>query len=258
MYASHGEFTRIILAPHNTRELFDCAIRAFNMADRYQCPVYVLSDHQLAGTIESVNMDEFGFERITIDRGKLLSPDQVDAMPEYKRYALTDDGISPRALPGTSPKAVYLATGDEHTEEGHITEDAEIVVDMANKRLRKGQIALQEMRPPYRYGPAEADMTLVCWGSTRGPVGEAVDILNAGDKHTANLVHFVDLWPFSVVAAKGALAQARRIAVIEGNAQAQFSFLLESLAGVSVRQRILKYDGRGFTASYILDRLEVN
>jgi 2-oxoglutarate ferredoxin oxidoreductase subunit alpha len=243
MHASHGEFTRIILAPHNAKELFGCAIRAFNLAEKYQCPVYILSDHELAGAIESVDISDSDLHHIAIDRGKLLSPEQVDAMPEYKRYALTDDGISPRALPGSSPKAVYLVTGDEHTEEGHITEAPEIVVAMADKRLRKGQIALQEMRSPYREGPAEADVTLVCWGSTRGPVQEAMELLNGGGQHTANLVHFVDLWPFPKASAIAALAQAQRVVVVEGNAQAQFASIVECLTGITIQQRILKYDG---------------
>jgi len=114
------------------------------------------------------------------------------------------------------------------------------------------------MRPPYREGPPEADVTLVCWGSSRGAVHEAMELINAGAGYTANLVHLVDLWPFPKAAVQAALGQARRIIVVEGNAQAQFRFLLESLAGVKVQQSILKYDGRGFTAKYILDRLEVN
>ena len=194
------------------------------MAEKYQCPVYVLSDHELAGAFESVDINDLDLDHIAIDRGQLLSPEQVDALPEYKRYALTDDGISPRALPGSSPKAVYLATGDEHTEEGHITRIQSIVVAMADKRLRKGQIALQEMRPPYREGPAEADVTLVCWGSTRGPVQEAMELLNGEGQHTANLVHFVDLWPFPKTSALDALAQCSTRRRGGRECPAQFAF----------------------------------
>ena len=253
--AGHGEFPRVVLAPHTPLENFNCAVLAFNIAEKYQCVVIVLSDEYNAATIYSVDAAAFDLQGVQIDRGKLLSPAEVEALAEYKRYALTDDGVSPRAIPGSSPKAVHMTTSDEHIENGHITEDPDVATAMAEKRLRKLAAAQADIRPPFRYGPQGAELTFVSWGSSYGPVREAVDILNAGGQ-TANMVHFVDLWPFPAVAAREALAGAKRIVDVEGNARAQFAFLLHAYAGIEVQDKILKYDGRGFTPDYILSRLE--
>ena len=254
--SSHGEFGRIVLAPHTPEEAFLCAGRAFNLAEKYQTLVVVLFDEYLATSVRSADVEHFMLDRIHIERGKLLSAEDLERMDSYKRFAITEDGISPRALPGTSPKAVYLTTGDEHTEEGHITEDAGISAAMLEKRLRKEEVARSDMRAPYRYGPESADVTLVGWGSTYGAIREAVDLHNAGGG-SANMVHFVDLWPFPREHAREALATARRLVSVEGNGRGQFAYLLHAETDIRVDQQIRKYDGRGFTPDYILGRLEV-
>ena len=195
-------------------------------------------------------------DRVPIDRGKLLDAEEAERLDGYRRFAITDDGISPRLLPGMGPKGAYPTTGDEHDEEGHITEDAGIAAAMLDKRLRKEEVARADMRAPYRYGPESADVTLIGWGSTFGAIREAVDLLNA-DGASANMVHFVDLWPFPREHAREALANARRLIDVEGNRRAQFAYLLHAETGIRVDQEILKYDGRGFTPDYILGRLEV-
>ncbi len=256
MHAGHGEFPRVILAPHTPEECFQVAARAFNIAEKYQCVVIVLSDHYLADSFFSTPLDNCTVDAIRIDRGKLISPEQVGALAEYKRYALTDDGVSPRALPASGPNAVYLTTSDEHLEDGQITEDAEVATAMANKRLRKLETARADIRSPYRYGPEKAQLTLVSWGSSFGPVYEAMNALNAKGV-AANMVQFVDLWPFPAEAARQSLADAKRIVVVEGNATAQFAFMLHAYGDIRVDQKLLRYDGRSFTAEYILDHVEV-
>lgn len=255
MHASHGEFPRVILAPHTPEECFLAGVRAFNTAEKYQCVVIVLSDHYLADSFFSKPLDNCTISSVQIDRGKLLSASDLDKMDGYKRYAYSDDGVSPRALPASSPKAVYLVTSDEHPEDGQITEDPGTAVAMADKRLRKLETARADIRPPYQYGPREAQLTLVSWGSSFGPVYEAMNALNARGM-AANMVQFVDLWPFPAEAARESLADAKRIVVVEGNATAQFAFLLHAYGGIRVDQKLLRYDGRSFTAEYILDRLE--
>jgi|YNPNPStandDraft_1061719.scaffolds.fasta_scaffold01828_8 2-oxoglutarate ferredoxin oxidoreductase subunit alpha len=255
LHASHGEYARIIMAPHTPEEAFCCAVRAFNLAEKYQCPVIVLSDEYLAASIRGAEPQDFDVQHTPIQRGKLLSQEELDALATYKRYALTEDGVSPRALPGMGPKALYFSTSDEHTEEGHITEDPQLATAMAQKRLRKLEYIAAEMRPPLLYGPQEAELTFIGWGSSYGAIREAVDLLNAQGR-AANMVHFVDLWPFPAQGARQALAGAKRIVAVEGNATAQFAFLLQAHAGIVAQQKILKYDGRGFTPDYILARLE--
>jgi 2-oxoglutarate ferredoxin oxidoreductase subunit alpha len=254
-HAAHGEFPRVILAPHTPAETFDCAIRAFNIAEKYQCLVIVLSDQYLASLAWATDLSTFNIENAPIDRGKLLSTEELEQMDEYQRFAVTPDGVSPRAIPGSSPKAVYLTTANEHAESGHITEDAATTVAQVSKRLRKLDAARAEIRPPYRFGPEEADVTFVAWGSSYGPVYEAMQSLNAQGT-PANMVHFVDLWPFPREEARKALSNARRIIDVEGNAQAQFAYMLQAETGIQVDQKILRYDGRSFTPGYILDRLE--
>lgn len=255
LYAGHGEFPRILLAPHTPEEAFLCGYRAHNLAEKYQCLVLVVSDHYNATSLFTRELDLFDPARVEIERGKLLSAEEVEALDAYLRYAVTPDGVSPRALPGSSPKAVYLSTSDEHLENGHITEDPQVATTMADKRLRKLDAARQEMRPPLRYGPAQADLTLVTWGSPFGSAYEAMQTLNRQGRST-NLVQFVDLWPFPAEAARQALQGAKRIVSIENNATAPFAFMLHAFGGVEVDDKILKYDGRGFTPGYILARLE--
>ena len=255
LYAAHGEFPRVVLAPHTPAEAFTCAFRAFNIADKYQCVVIVLSDQYGASSLVSTDKAEFDFDAIPVDRGKMLSVDDLQEMDEYRRYAITPDGVSPRAVPGLSSKAVYLATGNEHLENGHITEDPAVTTTMLDKRMRKLQGAASEMRPPIRYGSGQADLTFVCWGSSFGPLYEAVECINANGG-SANMVQFVDLWPLPSEAVREALAGARKLIDVEGNGTAQFASYLYAQTGVQVDARILKYDGRGFTAQYILDALD--
>jgi 2-oxoglutarate/2-oxoacid ferredoxin oxidoreductase subunit alpha len=256
MYTSHGEFSRIILAPHTPEEMFACGTRAFNLAEKYQCPVIVLSDHYISGATFAADVSAFDVEHVAIERGKLLTPEQIEALDDYKRYALTPDGVSSRVLPGASPKAIYLTTSDEHNERGNISEEPDIVNAMVEKRLVKAQYMLDDMRPPFRYGPDQAEITFVSWGSTYGPLREVVDMLNKKRNGAANLCHFVDLYPFPAQAAQKALAGARKLVCVEGNATGQFAFLLQAYAGVGVQHKVLRYDGRGFTPEYILARLE--
>ena len=253
MYAGHGEFPRVIMAPGTPEQAFDCAHRAFNIAEKYQCQVIVLSDQYLASSIFSQDRSAFNVTSPIIDRGKLLSAEEVEATDEYKRYALTEDGVSPRALPGSSPKTVYLATGNEHREDGHITEDASLAEAMTLKRNKKLEGIATEMQAPTLYGDPDAELTLVGWGSTYGTLVEVVDILNAKGKAT-RLVHFCDIWPFPANARK--ILGDKAVIVVEQNVHGQFETLLKQATGITVKGHIHRVDGRPFTVEYILRELE--
>ncbi|TKJ28820.1 MAG: pyruvate ferredoxin oxidoreductase [Chloroflexi bacterium B3_Chlor] len=255
MHASQGEFPRIILSPGTVEECFEAGWRAFNLAEMYQCPAIILSDNFLANSVRSIEMDALDFAGVEIDRGELLTDDDLDQLEsEYLRFAYTESGVSPRALPG-HPKAVYQATGNEHTPDGHLTEEPEARRMQVEKRLRKLDTALHEMDGPVQYGPPEADLTLVGWGSTYGPLRETVDRLNA-EGTTANMLHIRDVWPFPTEKVKAALSDAGRTVMVEGNATGQMAFLLESHAGVKIDHHIRKYDGRPFSPEYILAELK--
>jgi len=249
--ASQGEFPRLVLAPGTIEEYFECGWRAFNLAEKYQTPVIVLSDELLASSLRTIELDAIDFDKVVIDRGKLLSGEELDALTEpYKRHQFSDDGISPRAVPGY-PNAVYASASDEHDEFGHIAEDMNNRVKMMQKRMKKLETARQDIEAPTRYGPGEAPIALVGWGSTYGVLRETVDRLEG----KVRLVHFQDLWPFPVEAAAAALKGAK-VVVVENNFTGQFKRLLQSETCIDVARVISRYDGRPFAVEDVLAGLK--
>jgi 2-oxoglutarate ferredoxin oxidoreductase subunit alpha len=251
LYASQGEFARLVLAPGTIEECFEVGWRSFNLAEKYQTPVIVLSDQLLAASLRTVEMDAIDFDQVVIDRGKLLTSEELDALEgEYKRHRFVEDGISPRAVPG-HPMAVYSSASDEHDEFGHICEEQENRIKMMQKRMKKLDTARNEIEPPTRYGPDEAQTVLVGWGSTYGVLREVVDRLGG----EARLVHFRDLWPFPADAAAEVL-QGGRLVVVENNFTGQFKQLLQSETCIEVDQEISRYDGRPFAPEDVLAGLK--
>ncbi len=246
--AAPGEFPRAVLAPATVEDAFWLTVKAFNLADRYQLPVILLTDHYLAGSYATV--PRFDLSKVTIDRGELLRPDEIANPEEYKRHKLTPSGISPRVLP-LQGKALVVTDADEHDEEGHLIEDADMRTQMMLKRLRKVDGLKEDIAPPRLYGPDEAETTLVGWGSTYAALKEAVDSLR-DDGLDANLLHLSELWPFPAQAVAQALEKAGRSLVVESNATGQLARLVRSETGIKVGGSILKFDGRPFTPAYIV------
>ena len=254
MHASQGEFPRFVLAPGTVEESFQIGWQVFNLAERYQTPALVLSDHYLAVAYRTIEPDALDFDAIEIDRGALLTKEELDALEEpYKRYQVTESGVSPRATPG-HPNAVWVSTANEHDEFGAVSEDAQNRIAQADKRMRKMEGMTQEVQNPSRYGPEEADVTFVSWGSTYGPLREAVDRLNEENSGRANALHFSALHPFPP-GAEAALEQAERTLVVEGNATGQLETLIRARTGHSVDGSIRKYDGRAFIPEYIIKNI---
>ncbi|MDR5695278.1 MAG: 2-oxoacid:acceptor oxidoreductase subunit alpha [Armatimonadota bacterium] len=256
LHASQGEFPRIVLAPGTIEQCFWTMVRAFNLAEKYQCPVIVLTDNYMAFQARTVLRQDFDYTKVEIDRGALLTKEELEQMEgPYLRYKITESGISPRALPG-HPKAVFQACSDEHDEYGHFEdEDAENRVKMQSKRMRKLRTALAEIRPPEVYGPEDPEVTFLTWGTTYGPVREAVDILNSQGVR-ARMLHFVDIWPFPVDAVLPLLERSGRLVAVENNGTGQFAHLLRAMTGREVDDRILRFDGRPLSPDYILRKFE--
>ena len=255
MHASQGEFPRFGSAPGTVEESFRVGWQAFNLADRYQTPALVLSDHTLAASYRTVEVDALDFDGVEIDRGALLTKEDLDALTEpYKRYEVTESGVSPRATPGHR-NAVWVSTANEHDEFGAISEDAQNRVAQADKRWRKMAGMTEEVEGPSRYGPEGAGVTFVSWGSTYGPLREAVDRLNGEQAGWTNMLHFTALHPFPTEAA-AALERAERLIAVEGNVTGQLETLIRARTGIAVDGSIRRYDGRAFTPAYIVDRLE--
>jgi 2-oxoglutarate ferredoxin oxidoreductase subunit alpha len=256
LHASQGEFPRLIIAPGDTKQCFEAGARVFNLAEKYQTPVIILTDDFLATSNRTVDKAEIDFSQIKIERGKLLSDADLDNFEgEYKRHAYIADGVSPRALPG-HPKAVFRTTSDEHNEVGEIIEDAETRIKMHEKRMKKLETALPDMNGPILYGPKKAETTFICWGSTLAPLQAAVHELNQAKKDSANILQFVDLWPLNEAKIRPYLNNAGRLIAVEGNFTGQLATLLKMTMGVEVAGKILKYDGRPFSPEYILRQFE--
>lgn len=256
LYASQGEFPRFILAPGTTKQCFEAGWRAFNLAEKYQTPAIILTDEFLATSNRTIDKDELDFSSVKIDRGKLLSDADLEKFEgEYKRHAYMKDGISPRALPG-HPKGIWTTTSDEHNEMGEIIEEADIRIKMHEKRMKKLETALPDMKAPILYGPKNAEITFICWGSTIAPLQAAVQELNKTKKDQANILQFIDLWPINEKKVRPILEKAGKLIAVEGNFTGQLANLLKMTLGIEVAGKILKYDGRPFSPEYILRHFE--
>ncbi len=251
LHASHGEFPRAVLAPATIEDAFWLSIKAFNLAEKYQTPVILLTDQHLASSYTTVDL--FDLSEVLIDRGQLFPTSEADKPEEYKRHKITKSGISPRAFPGQG-KALVATDADEHGEEGHLIEDAEIRTAMVQKRMRKLFGLKEEITPPQLYGPKRAETTLVGWGSTYGAIRETVDILHK-EGLDVNFLHLNELSPFPAEAVDGALGNAYHSYVIENNATGQLSQLIRMQTGRKVSGRILKFDGRPFTPTYVAQKV---
>ncbi|MCX6006453.1 MAG: 2-oxoacid:acceptor oxidoreductase subunit alpha, partial [Chloroflexi bacterium] len=251
IHASHGEFPRAIFAPSTAENAFWLTIKAFNTAEKYQVPVILLTDHYLATSYFTV--DKFDTSAIVIDRGLPLNEDEMGKLSEYKRHRITGSGISPRAFPALS-QALVVTDSDEHNEEGHLIEDAATRVRMTDKRLKKTSALRKDIAFPLIYGPRAANITLVGWGSTFGPLYEASTSLRKQGVNI-NLLHFTEIWPFPTRGVSSLLINSDKIFIIENNATGQFSNLFISKTGLKVHSTILKYDGRPFTSDYIIKEL---
>jgi 2-oxoglutarate ferredoxin oxidoreductase subunit alpha len=245
LHAHHGDFPRAVLAPHSIEDCFWTTVRAFNLADRYQLPVIVLTDHYLAGCYATV--ESFDLDQVTIDRGSLYSA-PAGASAAYLRHRITPTGVSPRAFPG-APGTLVVTDSDEHDEAGHLAEDIATRNAQMDKRLHKLVSLRQEMHPPRWYGPRRPDTLLVGWGSTFGALREAVDLLH--HDLSIGLLHLNELWPFPTEAVADALTRSRTSYVIENNASGQLAQLIRMETGKETSGRILKYDGRPFTPAYL-------
>jgi 2-oxoglutarate ferredoxin oxidoreductase subunit alpha len=248
LHTHHGDFPRAVLAPATIEDAFWVTVKAFNLADKYQLPAIILTDQHLASSYGTV--DPLDLSQVTVDRGLLFS-DEEDDPSEYRRHKITPSGISPRAFPGLS-RALVITDGDEHDEEGHLTEDAEERTKQVQKRLRKLFSCKQEIGAPWQHGPKKAETTLIGWGSTYGAIHEAADVLRS-EGTSINMLHLNELWPFPVEAVTDALDRNHNSYVIENNATGQLARLIKAETGHDVSGRILKFDGRPFTPAYIAE-----
>ncbi|MCI0504372.1 2-oxoacid:acceptor oxidoreductase subunit alpha [Candidatus Micrarchaeota archaeon] len=252
LHASQGDFPRVILAPGDVQEAFFLTAKAHNLSEKYQIPVLVLSDKFLSETVFST--ERFDQSKVIIERGKLVKGPlpALAPMARWKRYAITEDGVSERALPGT-PNGMHVATSYEHDETGFSSESFVMRAKQVDKRASKMKKLLKEMEPPDVFGEKEnAEVTLLTWGSMKLPALDALALL-AKKGVKARLVSFTHVYPLNPRHVKKALRNSGATIMVENNSTAQFAGMLREYAGVKVDFHMLKYDGRQFFAEQIAE-----
>ena len=242
LYAGHGEFPRIIFAPGTLEDAFYLTQKAFNLADKFQVPVFILTDQYFVDSY--YNTEAFSLKDCVISRHF------VETSKDYERYKLTENGISPRGIPGFG-KGLVCADSDEHDQEGHITEDIELRIKMVDKRLKKLDLIKQEFVSPMLHGPEDYKNLVICWGSTYNIATEALS--NLGRKDTA-VLYFSQVYPLHNSAIE-MINKAKKTIVVENNATAQFTKLLKIHADIKVDHNVLKYDGLSFASDTIAEEL---
>ena len=254
--ASQGEFPRLIVAPRDTADCYQTAIDSFNWADRFQMPVVIMSDLLLSEHPETVDSEVFRAP-VTIDRGELIT-EWDESQGKYKRFRFTESGVSPRALPGTK-NTTYVSPSDEHDEESILISDMFTAAPVRRvgmqKRMRKLDNLLKELPAPVLEGPADADVTLVCWGSTYGVVREAAELLNAQGVKT-NYIVGKYLYPFHTKEFTEILSKCKKKISVEVNFTSQFAQFLRSWTGIGMDANINKYDGEPLEPMHVVEEVK--
>ena len=249
---SHGEFPHIVVAPGGLQEAARYTVLAFNWGDRYQVPVVVLLDKVTANSWFTV--DDLDLANLPVDVGEIWSPDANGDEP-YRRHRLTDTGISPRAIFGT-PDGTFVTTTDEHTERGRIDEDTTNRMRQMEKRMGKLELIAEEIPDEDQltlHGPDDAEITIVAWGSTVGPISDARRVLAREHGVTANHLQIRLMCPFPAELVRTQLERANQLMLLEDNYTGQLGGLVAEHTGIELKRRVLKYDGRPFSQDEVVE-----
>ena len=254
VHAGHGEFPKIVLSAGDVGEMLEVAAKAFNLADIYQLPVIVMSEMLLSESHTSLAksfVDKLSKE-YAIKRGKTVNEFTGE---KYLRYALTDDGISPRLIPGTKG-TFYQANSYEHIEDGHTNEEAAPRIRQVEKRAKKWKTYLtNDFESPKTFGDLEkADKVIVSWGANKGAILKALSMLKTQSKEVGYL-HFTHLYPLSEEKVKPFFKEDKRYVLVENNFDGQFGKLLRMETGIKIKEKLLRYDGRAITPEEIVKRV---
>lgn len=260
VHASQGEFPRIVMAPGDIEECFYETFRIFNLADKYQVPCIILTDKFLADS--SVSQPLFDTENLIIQRGKLFDPEQQAPDQPYLRYHLSSDGVSPRAIPGQIGGR-HIATSYTHGEDGfyssgnheYALNEPDIVVAGTDKLYNKLSAMETDMPSINVYGPAEADLTIIAWGSTKGAVLEAMEQA-ANQGISVNFLQVLYISPFPTVAFELFIQHIKKSLLIEGNKTGQLGGIIRANTGFKADYSYFKYNSKAFVPSEILAKIK--
>ncbi len=255
LYGGHGEIPRFVVAPTTISECFWKTVEAFNLAEQYQTPVYLVSDLALAVTEKTFPPEAFDMDQVEIDRGKLVDQDEVDEWLDekgrFRAHAITDDGVSPRAIPGTLDGA-HMSTGLEHDELGRRTEDEGERVEQVDKRQRKVETAKEQEDWSYReFGDPDAETLVISWGSNEGALVEALDYLDE-EGIDVRVISVPYIFPRPDLTSE--VETAEQTIVVECNATGQFADVIEHDVLTRVK-RINKYTGVRFKADELAEEI---
>jgi 2-oxoglutarate ferredoxin oxidoreductase subunit alpha len=242
----------MVVAPGDVSEAFYDTFDSFNYAERFQMPVVVILDKFLASSYRT--MPVLDSLDLKVDRGQIATETDLATNPAYKRYEFTQTGISSRSIPGTRG-GIFRTTGDEHDEFGHITENSENRIKMMQKRMRKLQLAA-ELIPDSKkvnfFGPPQADVTIVGWGSTKGAILDGIQDLEA-DGIRCNFLQVRYMSPFPNELVTKYLTNTRKKILIENNYSGQLGSLIRENTGITIDSKVLKYNGRPFSQNEIFE-----
>jgi 2-oxoglutarate ferredoxin oxidoreductase subunit alpha len=258
LYGGHGEIPRFVVAPTTIAECFHKTIEAFNLAEKYQTPVYLVSDLALAVSEQTFPPEEFDMDAVEVDRGNVVDEGSVeewqDEQGRFKPHAATEDGVSPRSFPGTAGGA-HMTTGLEHDELGRRTEDTDVRVEQVDKRNRKVETArANEDWSPREFGDPDSETLVISWGSNEGTITEAMEFLEA-DGIEVRLLSCPYMFPRADLSE--AVEAAEDVIVIECNATGQFADVVEHDTLTRV-DRINKYTGVRFKADELADEIKTH
>jgi 2-oxoglutarate ferredoxin oxidoreductase subunit alpha len=243
-----------VVALGDVEECFYNTLEAFNLAEKFQVPVLIVSDKYLAES--NATCEPFDQDRVALDRGNLAVGDEYVGEDEYKRHRFTENGVSPRVLPGTRG-AIVRTNADEHNELGYTTEDPQLTTQMMDKRFKKLEALTKELQnyeTVKLYGSETADVTVVAWGSTKGPIREAMRILEKKGI-SINYLQIVYLCPFPTNEILKVMDLAKKTVIVENNKTSQLSGLIREHLLRDVDYKILKYDGRPFDPEALAQKI---
>ena len=255
--AAFGDYPKVIAAPLDIADCFKLIPEIYNVADKFQCPGIVLCDLLLAEGRLSVDPKEIDFFP-EIDRGELITHNGNGNHEPYKRYKITESGVSPRVIPGV-PGMTHTVSSDEHDEDGVLISDMFTNTvkrrAMMEKRMRKEQGIAAAVPPPTMLGPAVADVTLVGWGSTYGVIDEACELLR-DEGISVNHLPIRWLVPLHGDAILALLKDAKKTIIVENNFSGQFARYLRSETSFVADGHIRKYDGEPFMPHHIVEAVK--
>lgn len=243
LHAHQGDFPKIVLIPADPEEAYYYTQKALNLAAKYQCPVIVVVDKNICDHTQTVDLSKSS--DFKIDNGQIITEPQEN----YERYKVTPSGISPRALPASG--TFYITNSDEHDSIGYSTEEIKDRNDQQNKRLQKiVNYEQTDLIAPILHGPQNANLTLVGWGSTKGPILDALE-----NFPNVNFLQITQVSPFPAKQIYDILSKAKKIINIENNSTAQMAGLIREKTGIAITDHYLKNDGRPFFPEDIITKI---